>query len=107
PSTLPDAEHRKAASWKVFWQRAPQGVPHRCGSCGTTSHDPGHGFPNGHRKALRAMLAGSATSIPSVVTSMMLAVSASQLLYCCANSTDGVPVGIVLATKAAWAVAPD
>ena len=53
------------------------------------------------------MLAGSATSMPSVVTSMMLAVSASQLLYCCANSTDGVPVGIVLATKAAWAVAPD
>jgi hypothetical protein len=53
------------------------------------------------------MLAGSATSMPSVLMSMMLAVSASQLLYCCANSTDGVPVGIALATKAACAIAPD
>ena len=31
PSTLPDAEHRAAASWKVFWQRAPQGVLSCCG----------------------------------------------------------------------------
>jgi hypothetical protein len=37
------------------------------------------------------MLAGSATSTPSVVTSMMLAVSASQLFQAAhANEGDGV-----------------
>ena len=47
------------------------------------------------------MLTGSTTSMPTVVTSMMLAVSASQLEYCCANKTDGVPIGMLLATNAA------
>ena len=46
-------------------------------------------------------------SMPSVTTSIMLAVSASQVLYCCANRTDTVLVGIVLPTKAAWAMSPD
>ncbi len=32
---------------------------------------------------------------------------ASQVRYCCANKTDGVPVGMVLATNAASTMAPD
>jgi hypothetical protein len=44
-------------------------------------------------------------SMPNVVTTMMLAVSASPAAYCCAK--DRVLVGIVLATKSASAIAPD
>jgi len=52
------------------------------------------------------MLAGSTIGIAIVVMSMMPAVSASNVRYCCANRTDGVPVGIVLATNVACAIVP-
>ena len=59
-----------------------------------------------YRNDDKAMQAGTTTSMPTVVRSMMPAISDSYSPYCCANKTDGVEVGIALATKAPEANVP-